>query len=390
MTRVNRCKIQAFSFSDTRGDDGVKYIHTSDIHLGHRKTPTEHIIHAFVDTILTERNRDVDVIFIGGDLMDRALEFFSKDILLIIPFFGRLLDYCYRNNIKLRLLEGTPGHDWNQIRPLLKLNDIRGEQRADVKHFPVLDVEYMHEFEKYILYIPDEWANTNDEIYQQIDAKLQALGISQVDIAVLHGQFAYQTGGMGHALNYDESYFLNLVKGFIHIGHYHTHTTFDRIIANGSLDRLAHGEEEDKGYVRSGGYSSEQHAWICKTIRVTAKATLEKLDATIFSYPKGSYIRLIVPASHPFNITFTELKTRYLDYVLKKNLDDECETETVKTAYILPETTLHGQQYFVLDNDIPGLVTASIQSKKTLPDSELGKLIRYLDVFKEVADEQTV
>ena len=77
-------------------------------------------------------------------------------------------------------------------------------------------------------------------------------GLTKVDYAVMHGQFDYQlpkhiTGMPRH----DSQKYLDIVKHYIFIGHIHTHSVYDRIIAQGSFDRLTHGQEEPKGYVVS-------------------------------------------------------------------------------------------------------------------------------------------
>ena len=39
----------------------MRYAVASDIHLGHLKTPTQHIINSFKTTILTEENKTLDI-----------------------------------------------------------------------------------------------------------------------------------------------------------------------------------------------------------------------------------------------------------------------------------------------------------------------------------------
>ena len=145
----------------------MKYLVTSDVHLGHKKTPTRHIIASFSDTILTEANKDIDVLFINGDLFDRLLYLNTPEAQMVIHFFHHLLDYCYVNDILLRVLEGTPSHDYFQSSILFKMNEIR-THKVKMKYFRTLDIEYMEEFNKHILYIPDEWCSDQLELERQI------------------------------------------------------------------------------------------------------------------------------------------------------------------------------------------------------------------------------
>ena len=70
----------------------MKYIVTSDIHLGHKNTPTEHIIRSFKTHILNDKNKDIDVLFIAGDLFDHLLYLNTKEAQQSIAFIHHLLD----------------------------------------------------------------------------------------------------------------------------------------------------------------------------------------------------------------------------------------------------------------------------------------------------------
>lgn len=364
----------------------MRYVVCSDIHLGHKRTPTSHIINSFKTSILTQKNADIDLLFIAGDLFDKLLDLNSKEVREIIGFFNHLLDYCTTNSIKLRVLYGTPSHDHNQSEILVKLNDIRTTP-ADLRYFNILDIEYLPEYDKYVLYIPDEWSHSHQDIENQITDKLNILGITQVDIAILHGQFTYQVKGAFPGLFYNENYFLSLVKGFIHIGHYHSHSYFDRIIANGSLERLAHNEEEPKGYVivhnKTYSFVHNHNAYIYKTIKVTPTTTLEKLDKQIRKYPVNSYIQLQVADDHPFAITFQELRVRYMDYHLKRKRNKSAEEKTT-VAYILTDEQLDMSNRFIIDADVAKTVLSNIDAKHDLSLPELSKLSKYLEIFSDI------
>lgn len=371
----------------------MKYLVTSDVHLGHKKTPTRHIIASFSDTILTEANKDIDVLFINGDLFDRLLYLNTPEAQMVIHFFHHLLDYCYVNDILLRVLEGTPSHDYFQSSILFKMNEIR-THKVKMKYFRTLDIEYMEEFNKHILYIPDEWCSDQLELERQINQKLSLLNITKVDISMLHGSFKYQTKGMQtEAFSFDEEYFFNLTTGFIHIGHFHTYTYLDRIIANGSLERLAHGEEEDKGYVIVNGNTYQfvvnPFSYTYKTIPITAKTTLASLDKQIFKYPKESFIRLQMKPDHEFNTIFQDLKVRYKDYFVKKLIKDT-SSDSNSVTYILSEDTLELSENLFLDTNIKEALQSLIMAKHPLTPSEQTKMMDYLQVFDTARSEETL
>ena len=369
----------------------MKYIVIGDVHLGHAKTPTAHIVSSLRKHILSDKHTDIDVLFIEGDLFDRLLDLNSKEVQVIISFFDSLLNYCFLNNIKLRVLEGTPSHDVLQPEILVKLNEIR-DNKVDLKYFKVLDIEYLAEENKYVLYIPDEWVNDHAVLEKQIKDKLNLLGIEQVDIAILHGQFGYQVQGIPYTgFRFDEVYFLNIVKDLIHVGHYHTYSYFERIVATGSFERLAHGEEEPKGYLvakdRTYTFIPNTDAYIYKNITLRSNTTLEQLDRNIRQYPKDSHICLTMSKDHSFNLTFGELKLRYLDYNLKKKIKDESEQN--QTTYIQTDAFLDLSNKFTIDSDVQAIVLRNIQEQITLSESETVKLKGYLSVFKNTINQET-
>lgn len=371
----------------------LKYSVSSDVHLGHLKTPTAHIIQSFKSSILTESNKDLDVLFIAGDLFDRLLDLNSKEVQLIIEFFNYLLSYCYSNNILIRVLEGTPSHDWQQSSTLVKLNDIR-THKCDLKYHKFLDIEYIERIGKYVLYIPDEWTNSHDELELQIQEKLNQHSITKVDIAIMHGQFKYQLAGKKYnGFYFKEEYFLNLVRGYIHVGHYHMFSKFDRILANGSLERLAHGEEAPKGYVivEDDKYTfvENTNAYTYVTLNITNATTLERLDKLIAKYPVNSYIRLLLSKEHEFNINFNELKLRYLDYHMKKIVKENLSDISGSISYVLNEDELEISNTFTIDNDIYTLLQNNIKVKYELTDIENKKLLGYIDIFKDLNKQES-
>ena len=64
---------------------------------------------------------------------------------------------------------------------------------------------------------------------------------------------------------------------------------------------------------------------------------------------------------HPFNLTFGELKLRYLDYNLKKKIKDEYEQN--QTTYIQTDAFLDLSDKFTIDSDVQAIVLRSIQER---------------------------
>lgn len=326
----------------------IKYLVISDIHLGHKKTTTEEIIsdldeffgHYRKESIFT----DIDILFIAGDLFDSLLDFSSTDIHDITLWLGRLMGFCSRHDIKLRILEGTPSHDWKQSKIADTVYDII-EKPFDFKYIDTLHIEYMQDLKLHVLYVPDEWNPSTEETFKQVKKMMRDMSISEVDIAIMHGSFQYQLPAAAmNVPKHRESDYLGIVKKFISIGHIHTHSTYQRIIAQGSFSRLAHGEEEPKGAVLitlaenadSFVFIENKKAKVYKTIKIRFKeldpsiAQVEKVLSTI---PENSYVRIKAKKDHPLYVAFEDLKIKYpLYHFSKQSEEEEAEAEQIKAS----------------------------------------------------------
>lgn len=105
--------------------------------------------------------------------------------------FRKFLRFCKKYNAQLRILEGTPGHDWKQSRRFELINE-EAKLEVDLKYFDTLSIEYNDVTDLYVLYVPDEWEENPEETLSQVKDLLIANNIDKVDIAVMHDNFEYQ------------------------------------------------------------------------------------------------------------------------------------------------------------------------------------------------------
>lgn len=359
----------------------LKYVVISDVHLGHRRNPTSRIIEnlkAFTDNL----PKGLDIFFIAGDLFDRLLDNSMPDGIEISLWLHHLLLYCAKHRIRLRILEGTPSHDWRQSSMIGSIRYISGVP-VDVEYISALHIEKIDELGISILYVPDEWDVDPNNTYKQVKGLMHDLSLSQVDIAIMHGQFTYQIPNAPATVpRHSEDLYLGIVKHYIHIGHVHTHSYFDRIVAQGSFDRLAHGEEEPKGGVyvnirrndsyvdRSYTFIENPNALIFKTINVRGESLddiVGYLDKQILRYPTGSYIRLKGKPGNATFRSFDEIKKRYALYVLSRVGDDV--DKPLATVSIDKDDDNHNQLSITPDN-IVTLLADSIKSKYNVTDAQ--------------------
>ena len=120
----------------------INILTLNDIHLGHNKNKTENIIsnlNAFFK-LYHKKISKVDIISINGDIWDKLLISYSHDHSLIVAWLTQLVSYCAIYKIKLRILEGTPSHDWSQTKFLTEVvNNLKGE--LDYKYINTLYIE---------------------------------------------------------------------------------------------------------------------------------------------------------------------------------------------------------------------------------------------------------
>lgn len=377
----------------SKGKDGkpLKCISLSDIHLVHRNTPTRHICENIETYAMTEENKDADFFIIAGDLFERSFEAGTEELRIFLIFIDKLLVYCYENGIRLRILEGTPRHDCEQPMMIPKLNNIR-ENKVDLGYFHQLDIEYVPELDVSILYIPDEWCNDHDVLERQIQEKLLEKGLTHVDLGVFHGVFEFQVLGIPYnGFKFKESYFLSLVTGFIFIGHYHSHMSFDHILGMGSFDRLNHGQEEDKGYIvtigNTWGFKKNENAFTYKTLKLTKRDTVIELDKKIEGLPVGSHVRLAMAKDHPLNIDFSSLIVKYIDYRLTKKMDKDSEKSL---SHLLNDTTFNLTTFDFLNKNLKDIVIDRLKESHTLSNNQLSKLDGFLELFQGAENKEVI
>lgn len=293
----------------------LKIAVASDLHLGHSRNKANSIIKSLNDAFPdNEETGELDIIFLAGDVFDRELTFPNEDVLDIQLWADRLLKICAKRDIVLRVLEGTPSHDWKQsvcFENILKINNYP----VDFKYITQLSIERIERFDINVLYIPDEWGISAKDTLDQVRKLLQVNNLEKVDYGVFHGQFDYQAtwedkSNLKDTISHDSEQYLNIVKQYIFIGHIHTHSCNDRIIAQGSFDRLSHGQEEPKGHVRSivsaddrkFFFVENKQARIYKTINckdVSLQDTLEYIKKKVDKFPDQSNIRIKADSLHP-------------------------------------------------------------------------------------------
>lgn len=288
---------------------------TGDIHLGHHKTPTALIINTLSKAFLTESAKSLDIIVLNGDVFDQSLKLDSDLRTPIVLFIMRLLVFCKKHDIVLRVVEGTPSHDNRQSGLFIELNETIG---ADCKYIDTLSIEHIERFNTNMLYVPDEWRATSEQTKEEIKELLTAKGLDKVHFSFLHGYFQYQLPECAEDEAHDPEFFHDITEYEIFINHVHVFSQRGRIYAPGSIERLAHGEEGDKGHIRRDAHGVtfvvNKDALKYITVDCTGinlEEAYNKVTATAESLPDGAHVRIVAEREHQIVGTVAEFKKQY-------------------------------------------------------------------------------
>lgn len=373
----------------------IKYLELSDVHLGHSRNTTPEILNNltafFHDFKHDSPFVNLDYVFIAGDLFDGLLDLSNKFTYDIIAWLNRLALFCARHDIALRVLEGTPSHDWKQSHLVKALANIVGVS-LDFKYIDTLFIEHHEKNDLRILYIPDEWSDDADQTYQQVLKLLKENNIQQVDLGMFHGYFTYQCKiGMQTTQAHDPEAYLSLVKHFINIGHIHSFSTYKRIIASGSFDRLSHGEEEPKGAVLCTIREDNDDEFLFienKTAKIFKTITLKsanidqcylQIEKVLAKLPINSYIRIKAKKNHPIYTALDEFKVKYpMYYFTKKSEEEEEEDKYLLVTDVLQSDVAYTPITLTSENIVSSLMT-EIRNKQLLNSRQDQLLVSILE-----------
>lgn len=323
----------------------ISYLTISDIHMLNDLNETAYICDSFRDYFSNfkpeSKFTDLDIIFLAGDIFDSYKDSKSPDVVRVTGIIRELMTFCAWFKIKLRILKGTPGHDYDQSELFTPLA-LAYEDRLDYKYISVLSIEKMDDLGLSVLYVPDEWAGSAAACKEQVIELMRMHQLDKIDIACMHGMFDFQIPDLGeHPLKHDTAWYHSIIRYFINIGHDHTFKTFDRIIVQGSFDRIAHGEEGKKGavvcYLRKDGenwfeFIENKRSRIFKTIVVKTKdldTAIEQVRKVLDKLPANSHVRISTGPDNPILTVLDEFKKAHPKMIFKKHKDKKQNNESV-------------------------------------------------------------
>lgn len=358
----------------TKVPDGLfgDYLVYSDTHFGHPRTKIDNTIFSLEKLWSSPWFKNLKTLFIAGDLYDRKLEYGSYEAGSALLHMMRLGDICQKYNISLYILEGTPSHDWRQASILPDIYKEMG-YTFEYKYIDTIAVVDIEPIEKRVLFVPDEMG-TPEQVYKEV---LKLHKGSNFDIAIMHGSFRYQHPKfLAHLCHVEENY-LDLVNGLIHAGHIHQHTTYDRIVIQGSWDRYTHGDEGDKGALlvdsnNNWEFIKNTDATIYKTVKIDSnrkESTYRKLKAELANLPIGSHIRVITKKGSVVKEAVVAISAEHPEYNFSIKYDEVSDINVRKSRLLQKREELGIQ---ITPDNLEKLIFAKIRSR----DGEISKVDR--------------
>lgn len=353
----------------------LKVITISDIHLGSKRNNTAKIIDNLYKAVNDNpESTDLDIIFLAGDVFDRLLNLKSDECPEIQIWISDLLKFCAKHDIVLRILEGTPSHDWTQSKLFVTTAKMLKLKNLDIMYIDKIHIEHMDKFNMGILYVPDESMPTTEETYIKVKELMRSANLDKVDLAIMHGQFDYQLPAHITGLpRHNSSDYLDIVTDYIFIGHIHTHSINDRIVAQGSFDRLSHGEEEPKGYVKAFISEKDRNVFFIenKTARqyvtincrnLSLEDTITKIKLDVSNLEHDACVRIEGELKHPIFTNMDMLVRLYPTFTWSKLAKDKDNKNEVKSEVV----TIDYEPIIINKENIQGLIKQRLSKLKDI------------------------
>ena len=294
----------------------------SDCHVNNRRNPIGETLGQLTAAIMDNpESKNWDLIILPGDFFDTAMTFTNNDVYVLLRWVSKFLEYCHKEKIAVRVLRGTPSHDWNQseVFPIMA----RHYPELNFGYYSKLDVEYIKEFDIHVLYLPDEWNVDPEVTWREITQLMKERKLTKVDYAFTHGFFDFQVPVHLNFTNHSRKRFESIVRYMIYNGHDHTFKTRGKVVVPGSFNRNRQGEEEAKGYITGEHHPGRAdtrrfvenklaHVYLtvdCK--KLSTEEALAKIYSVIIKLKDGSNVRIEANSSDVISNSIDTLKKEY-------------------------------------------------------------------------------
>ena len=296
-----------------------KMVSTGDLHFGNLRIDSIAMYEKLREYFYPAAT-EAHLVTIGGDIYDQLITVGSKAHVAACKFIKDLFLISSKYGTEIRIMHGTYTHDRNQL-SVFKALALPNTRFRIVNNIDCETIKGFHHRSGYLNmdlrvgYLPDNLTyKDSKEAVNHLKKVMQVSGMSKVDVLIGHGTFEHVIPpGSGHnpPCLYTYSQFADLVTGPIVMSHIHTPSRYRNVYYCGSFERMAHGEEENKGYYR---FTYDGQSWSAvfkpntKAVKFISIKPAENLDVAaavkyfvdqtekIFGSDTG-YVRVVHPSS---------------------------------------------------------------------------------------------
>lgn len=232
-----------------------KIVAIGDLHFGNPKLRAEEL-YAKLTKYLYPALEDTQLLLLTGDTYDQLTTVNSSANRYVLKFIQDIYSISSSTGMQIRILHGTYTHDRDQVSifnnlelPYTRTKVIDKITCEELSHFNDHSDTKLR-----MLYIPDNLQyKHSSEVMKHVADNFKCLGWDKADIVLGHGSFDYALGCSAEHLpecTYTIDQFKPFIdpNGLIIMGHIHRPSHKANVYYCGSFDRMAHGEEEDKGF----------------------------------------------------------------------------------------------------------------------------------------------
>ena len=253
----------------------IRILSISDIHFGNTQLDPVRLADNFRTQVLPQL-ATTDLLIVAGDFFDTALALSDTITPSVVAVMFDLLAAAAWDDVTVRFLRGTFSHERTQGAYFPLLHKQYGFAN-DLRYIDTISLEYIERFDLRLLYLPDDLPYPNAAaVLAVVQQKLYELGWDYVDYAIIHGYLEHvvPVGAIQPKNTYTQAMF-DFVRRYVVSGHVHTPSIVGKFLYNGSFDRLAHGEEEPKGFMRIEDDGTTSHVHFVANPNATRFITLD-------------------------------------------------------------------------------------------------------------------
>lgn len=227
----------------------TKVMTINDLHFGIADTSRMYDeLHIFKEKL---QEYKPDILIFAGDYFDHKLSFTDTASYYAMMFFNEVINICRENHIIVRMLQGTRGHELNQLQAF---KSHETDKDLDFKVIENLSEEKLLDVN--ILYIPEEYPDDRS-YYEEYFSEHQ----HEYDLVSMHGtadvvergemMAAAVAGRSNVAPVFTKEELLGLLtdRGYVSSGHIHQRSNYkNKILYSGAYTRWRFDDTSDRGF----------------------------------------------------------------------------------------------------------------------------------------------